>query len=206
MIWRRILAAVLATSVTAVAVPVTAAQMSSPVAVASAVSTPYRVVPPKPTGPYAVGTTEVHLTDSRRADPWRPGKRRELLVSIWYPTRSPQRHYAGRARAKPWGRHPVLLYSPGSGESREDLASHGYVVVTIDHTGEPGAVKKATDAGAADVRFVLDSLPRLPRRLRHAMDLDQIGMFGAPMGPERSIRTSRWPSPDMRWTRFSATF
>jgi predicted dienelactone hydrolase len=249
MIWRRILAAVLTTSITAVALPATAAHVTSP----AAVSTPYRVVLPKPTGPYSIGTTEVHLTDSRRADPWRPGKRRELMVSVWYPTRSTKRQYAAyarpavapalgtemasylglpgdsvdlaastthaRTRAKPCGRHPVLLYSPGSGASRvigtnqvEDLASRGYVVVTIDHTGEapvefpggrvvgavvpwdqPGAVKNATDTRTADVRFVLDSLPHLPRRLRHAMDLDRIGMFGAasamPMDPRIDART-----------------
>jgi predicted dienelactone hydrolase len=139
------------------------------------------VVAPKPTGPYSVGTTKVHLTDARP----------ELMVSVWYPTRSPQRQYAGRTRAKPWGRHPVLLYSPGSGGSREDLASHGYVVVTI--------ATSATDTRTADVRFVLDVLPRLPRRLRQAMD-------GVATGPERSIRTSRRPPPDMRSPRFSATF
>lgn len=41
------------------------------------------------------------------------------------------------------GRHPVLVYAPGAGNSRalgtvlvEDLASRGYVVVTVDHTYE----------------------------------------------------------------------
>ena len=41
------------------------------------------------------------------------------------------------------GPHPVVLYSPGAGDPRtwgtalvEQLASHGYVVVTIDHPGE----------------------------------------------------------------------
>lgn len=276
MIRRRILAAVLATSVAALAVPVTAAQVRSPLAVATAVSTQYRVVLPEPTGPYAIGTTEVHLTDVRRADPWQPGKRRELMVSVWYPTRSTHRQYAAyaqpavapalgtemasylglpgdsvdlaastthaRTSAKPCGLHPVLLYSPGSGASRiigtnqaEELASRGYIVVTIDHTGEapvefpggrvvgalvpwdePGAVKKATDTRVADVRFVLDSLPRLPRRLRHTMDLSRIGIVRYPTsdyqfslpglarasgvpsevlgeGLERSIRTSGRP-------------
>jgi hypothetical protein len=41
------------------------------------------------------------------------------------------------------GRHPVLLYSPGTTDPRTlgtslatDLASRGYVVVTMDHPGE----------------------------------------------------------------------
>jgi dienelactone hydrolase len=240
MIQRRIIAAALATAFAALAVPV-AARVSPPAAVAAA-STPYRVVLPEPTGPYGIGTTEVHLTDARRADPWQPGKRRELMVSVWYPTRGTHRQFApyagpavapalgaemasylglpadtvdlggstthGRRHAKPCGRHPVLLYSPGSGASRvigtnqaEELASRGYVVVTIDHTGEApvefpggrvvgalvpwdeaGAAKKATDTRVADVRFVLDSLPRLPRRLSHSMDLSRIGMYGYSMG------------------------
>lgn len=244
MIQRRLIATVLATSSAALAVPVFGARLPvTPAAgVAVAASTPYRVVLPEPTGPYGIGTTEVHLTDTRRADPWEPGKRRELMVSVWYPTRATHRQYAAyakpavapalgaelasylglpgdsvdlaastthaRVKAKPCGRHPVLLYSPGSGASRvigtnqaEQLASRGYVVVTIDHTGEApvefpggrvvgakvpwdeaGAVKKATDTRVADVRFVLDSLPSLPRRLSRAMDLSRIGMFGYSMG------------------------
>jgi dienelactone hydrolase len=41
------------------------------------------------------------------------------------------------------GRRPVVIYSPGGGDPRtlgtciaEDLASHGYVVVTVDHPGD----------------------------------------------------------------------
>lgn len=85
------------------------------------------------------------------------------------------------------GRHPVVLYSPGFGTSRllgtnhvEDLVSRGYVVVTIDHTGEApvefpggrvnpvqlpeepaGLIKKAMGVRGADTRFVLDELERL---------------------------------------------
>ncbi|MFI5732424.1 hypothetical protein ACIA49_20050 [Kribbella sp. NPDC051587] len=92
---------------------------------------------------------------------------------------------------------PTLLYSPGSGASRiigtnqaEELAGRGYLVVTIDHTGEapvefpggrvvlpcipwedPVAVRTATDTRVADVRFVLD-------RLR----VTWAGMFGYSMG------------------------
>ncbi|GAB3802462.1 lipase [Micromonospora zhanjiangensis] len=40
---------------------------------------------PAPTGRYPVGTTWLHLTDDDRPDPWRPERRRELMVSLWYP-------------------------------------------------------------------------------------------------------------------------
>ncbi|WP_194899077.1 alpha/beta hydrolase family protein [Catenulispora pinisilvae] len=46
------------------------------------------------------------------------------------------------------GHFPVVLYSPGAGDSRdsnvslvENLAAQGYVVVTIDHTGEAPATE-----------------------------------------------------------------
>ncbi|NBE55062.1 alpha/beta hydrolase [Streptomyces sp. YC537] len=45
---------------------------------------------PRPTGPRAVGTTALHLTDESRPDPWVAGAdARELMVSLWYPTSSP---------------------------------------------------------------------------------------------------------------------
>ncbi|MEU8890142.1 alpha/beta hydrolase [Streptomyces sp. NPDC048442] len=88
------------------------------------------------------------------------------------------------------GRRPVLLYTPGGADPRtvgtllaEDLASHGYVVVTVDHPGEPGGVefpdgsireyslpgtpelpqvfRAMIAARLADLRFVLDELTAL---------------------------------------------
>ncbi|MEU4563141.1 hydrolase [Actinoplanes sp. NPDC023936] len=84
------------------------------------------------------------------------------------------------------GGRPVVLYSPGLSGDRgtstalvEDLTSHGYIVVTIDHTHEasevefPGGrvevatlpdeiddqfIAKATAVREADTRFVLDQL------------------------------------------------
>ncbi|OJF15228.1 alpha/beta hydrolase family protein [Couchioplanes caeruleus] len=38
-----------------------------------------------PTGPLPVGVTSMHLRDDSRDDPWVPGQRRELMVSLWYP-------------------------------------------------------------------------------------------------------------------------
>ncbi|MFJ8583234.1 alpha/beta hydrolase family protein [Streptomyces sp. NPDC093595] len=91
-------------------------------------------------------------------------------------------------------RRPVVLYSPGGGDARtlgtgiaEELASHGYVVVTVDHPGDasevefpnttayrddplrttvfrgdprtdPGLFRTMIETRVADVRFVLDRL------------------------------------------------
>jgi Platelet-activating factor acetylhydrolase, isoform II len=187
---------------------------------------PFRFSLPAPTGPHQIGTTELHLVDARRADPWVAGKRRELVVSVWYPAhgggREPRAPYMrpgaaanfdrnsaailqtrpgqvdwagvrtharmGAALAPRPGGHPVVLYSPGLGVPRtvgtvlvEELASRGYVVVTLDHTYEtsevefpggrvevqklpeqsPDVFRKALAVRVADTRFVLDQLTAL---------------------------------------------
>ncbi len=114
------------------------------------------------------------------------------------------------------GRRPVVLYSSGGGLSRalgtslvEDLASHGYVVVTVDSTYEapvefpdglvlPVAELDAAEALAArvlDLRFVLNTLEavvggaepdaggrELPDRLASVLDLDHVGALGHSLG------------------------
>ncbi|QFZ16133.1 alpha/beta hydrolase family protein [Saccharothrix syringae] len=116
---------------------------------------------------------------------------------------SPRRH--ARTDAPPArGRWPVLLFSPGLGSVRElhagvtdDLASRGYVVVSMSHTHESVAVefpdgrvepplldvedpedrRTAIEARIADTRFVLDELARFD----HA-DLSRVGAFGHSYG------------------------
>jgi hypothetical protein len=115
---------------------------------------------------------------------------------------------------------PVLLYSPGDETDREfgtaqaeDLASHGYVVVTIDHTYEapevvfPGGrvevqvspqppTTTVLTTRIADARFVLDSLatlaeaghPRLPAGLPGVIDLSRTGMFGHSLGGDTAAQ------------------
>ncbi len=175
---------------------------------------------PESSGQYPVGSTELHLVDGDRRDPWATDRARELMISIWYPARRasghPRQPYMppGVARAVDesgsfqlaapgqidWagirteaavmapvddreGR-PVVLYSPGLQSSRTlgtstavELASHGYVVVTVDHTFEASAVefprgrvelqkpmsgiealKQVMDTRMRDTRFVLDQL------------------------------------------------
>ncbi|MEU5696361.1 lipase [Actinosynnema sp. NPDC020468] len=87
------------------------------------------------------------------------------------------------------GGWPVVLFSPGFGVARElnatitdDLASHGYVVVSMAHTYEsqwvefpngrvveaevgddPASFRTALEARIADTRFVLDEVTHLDR-------------------------------------------
>ncbi len=48
---------------------------------------------PKPTGPYAIGTTTYHWVDTSRAERFttNPGVHRELMAQIWYPARKGSR-------------------------------------------------------------------------------------------------------------------
>ncbi|GGQ66006.1 alpha/beta hydrolase family protein [Kitasatospora griseola] len=200
------------------------------------VGKPVTAALPAPTGPYAVGTTGVHLVDPGREDPWKAGRPRELMISLWYPTGRPavgderarymtpdagahfgsagsvtrmnqgfepdrtdwsgvRTHARVDVPALPGRPRPVVLYSAGLGDPRTwgtglvaDLASRGYVVVTVDHTWEasevslPGGelatsvfpelardpnldvgalLRKMLDTRVDDTRFVLDQLARL---------------------------------------------
>ncbi len=108
---------------------------------------------PSPGGPYPVGMRTLHLTDRQRADPWVPERRRELMVSVWYPAvpigRTPlymtpaesAAAIAGRGLDLPPdtlsriqvhsrenapslpGRRPLVLLSPGAGNNRTTLTS-----------------------------------------------------------------------------------
>ncbi|MEU8702091.1 esterase [Streptomyces sp. NPDC048680] len=223
---------------------------------------------PRPTGPFEVGSTVLHLVDPARAEPWLPDTsvRRELMISVRYPAapggsgrREPQMtaaaaaHFGGAEGAAAlnlgmapgsvdWGatlsharrdapvaaragRLPVVLYSGGLGDPRtwntalvDELASHGYAVVTIDHTHEatevefPGGrlatmrlhdgapptdpdvisalLRKVMAVRVADTRFVLDRLPELNRtRFGDVLDLRRTGMFGHSAGGFTAAQT-----------------
>lgn len=45
-----------------------------------------RLALPAPTGTLDVGTTAFPLVDDSRDDPWQPAEKRELMVTMWYPT------------------------------------------------------------------------------------------------------------------------
>ena len=122
---------------------------------------------PAPGGPHALGSETFHWVDEARADPFDEGQRRELVVQLVYPAsgegdalpyleepehwvalygpsiREVNRAVTPRARAgaePAEGAFPVVLFSPGGGQSRhaytallEAWASHGFVVVALSH-------------------------------------------------------------------------
>ncbi|WP_155123598.1 hypothetical protein [Actinoplanes sp. SE50/110] len=122
-----------------------------------------RLTLPAPTGPLPIGTVALHLVDpaggrEMMAGVWYPARDirrypvfpwmsdpawRALLrlVDLEAPVRAPLT--ATRRGAPVLGeRLPVILYSHGNDSCRaettitvQELASHGYAVVTVDHTG-----------------------------------------------------------------------
>jgi predicted dienelactone hydrolase len=85
---------------------------------AIAVAEPAGFELPEPNGPYPVGTTELHLVDHDRADPWVAGATRELMVSVWYPAQpgeQPRAPYLlpGAAAAFDHQTSPSLGIAPG---------------------------------------------------------------------------------------------
>jgi hypothetical protein len=105
------------------------------------------------------------------------------------------------------GRHPVVIYTPPPGKPRfaatslaQDLASHGYIVVAVDHTHESPVVefpgRRLEEGGldwqaasvatrsellsmrADDIEFVATHLDALGDELAGAVDVDRIAALG----------------------------
>lgn len=157
--------------------------------------------------------------------PWmEPAVLRQYLVDAGYAAgtvRTPLTFgHVGAAVRRTGKRLPVLIFSHGSGGHRNEnsttiqqLASHGYVVVAIDHLGDAysllpgGRVVTPTEESftpadyAQDARFVLGSIEqlaagrnpdidgrRLPHGLAGALDPHRIGMFGWSKGGTATAR------------------
>ncbi|MFI6603701.1 alpha/beta hydrolase family protein [Nonomuraea sp. NPDC050536] len=124
------------------------------------------------------------------------------LAGVEFPTTHARYGAPVRRAASPY---PVLLFSPGAAADREehttiaeDLASHGYIVITLGHTYDAAEIEfpggrvevagpplsqdgsaEVLKARYADALFVLDSLDSLD-----SLDVrpGKIGMFGHSLG------------------------
>ena len=186
---------------------------------------------PFPRGPHAVGVRSVDTSDASRS--------RYLPVEVWYPATAdhagrdtdeatmdhydllpgfpPAKQAAVRGAEMEGGRFPVILFSHGFGGHRRQstflcthLASHGYVVAAMDHTGNtvldmaqmtlqvmmgepmPDPEKMVTELIAlrpADVSFVLDRLLAGDLGIPvESIDAERIGMAGHSFGGWTTLR------------------
>ncbi|MFD0382142.1 alpha/beta hydrolase [Streptomyces stramineus] len=122
-------------------------------------------------------------------------------------------HAHAGAPARPVPR-PVLLYSPGGGDPRtlgtgtaEELASHGYVVVTIDHPGDAARstspARRRTGRRSGRPSSAVTPAPRglLPHRdrdpgRRHPLRPGPLGVPGGRTQPRRGrARAAEAPRP-----------
>lgn len=118
---------------------------------------------------------------------------------------------------------PVIIFSHGKGMGRnfysafcENLASHGYVVVSADHTGVAsrtefgendfideddagyeenflGYLKKTTSLYVSDINFIINKIIELHAKkvfFKGRLDLSRIGVFGHSMGGRAALGLS----------------
>ncbi|MGN6107809.1 MAG: alpha/beta hydrolase family protein [Kofleriaceae bacterium] len=123
------------------------------------------------------------------------------------PAACPRRttHVAADAPAQP-GPFPVIAFSHchnctrlASAATSERLASHGFVVLAVDHErntlwdhldGTAVDLDSAfLEVRAADIRFVLDQLPSLP--FAASADLERVGVFGHSFGAVTAGRVAQ---------------
>ncbi len=182
-------------------------------------------------GPFPVGVRTFVLSDRERGD-------RILPVEAWYPATDAHAgqdvgadsrdHYslvpglpavsqdAARDAAPRPERHPLVAFSHGYGGHRRQstflcthLASHGYVVAAVDHTGNTvldvlqaviavqsgrarpdprGALESAVAARPCDVVFMIDELLR--GELGPLIDAERVGMSGHSFGGWTTLVTT----------------
>ncbi|MSW05964.1 MAG: hypothetical protein F2894_07135 [Actinobacteria bacterium] len=174
---------------------------------------------PDQPGPFAVGRETVTVKDPQRPE-------RDLTVDVWYPADKsrvegatpvnyavipgvevPSRTAFSGLPVSTQGPFPLVMYSHGSGGLRfissfltENLASHGFVVVAPDHTGNT-AIDAVTGQIATraqnelnrvgDVRATLDdALARNTNSgdlLYQSINPEKIGIMGHSLGGMTSI-------------------
>jgi dienelactone hydrolase len=91
----------------------------------------------KPTGEYSVGTKSYTLIDESREEYFTEEKdNRKVTIQYWYPTEE-----SGQKETLANGKFPLVIFSHGAFGYRmsnystyQELASHGYIVCSIDHT------------------------------------------------------------------------
>ena len=169
------------------------------------------LAPPDEPGPYGVGRQVIEIEDSERDRP--------LVADVWYPTDPDATGDPSVYSFLPGiefdsdtaladvpvsgeGPFPLVVYSHGSGGLRyvasfftELLASHGFVVASVDHVGntavelvtgdEPERAQVSLDR-VLDVQFLIDEMLAASQRsgdaFEGAVDPERVGVSGHSYG------------------------
>jgi dienelactone hydrolase len=143
-------------------------------------------------GPHGIGRAELEVVDASRPTSEVSDERgllvpssdeRRLLLSVAYPSE------AGGFGAEPAdGSFPLVVVAPAlfdasiSLPAERQLASHGFVVVTVrfPESSFPGNAVFGVPQQPADVSFVIDEIERgaLPADLAAITDVERIGLIG----------------------------
>lgn len=179
-------------------------------------------------GAFTVGvkTLEIIHAEQLNMQDFSSAVDRQLLLEVWYPARADTGEnttYDNETRSgKPFsiaatarrnaevatsGSYPLVVLSHGYTGYRtlmfylgEHLASHGYIVVGIDHTDSTNAeidMANAPFAGfpstlrnrSRDQQFVLDYFAQQPHFLAGAVNTTKVGLIGYSMGAWGAINT-----------------
>ncbi|KNY26130.1 alpha/beta hydrolase family protein [Pseudobacteroides cellulosolvens] len=114
-----------------------------------------------PTGEYSVGTKSYTLTDAaRKEDFTKEEDNRNVTIQFWYPLDKQRQE----AIAK--GKFPLTVFSHGAFGYRmsnystyQELASHGYIVCSIDHTYHAFMTKQEDGKTViANMEFINDAM------------------------------------------------
>jgi len=140
--------------------------LTTTAATASAAPAPARFSLPAPTGPYAVGSTELHLVDEARPDPWVAGTTRELMVTVRYPARP-----SGNPAT------PYLTPAVAAAAAAEDAGRLGVTADRLDYTFATHARADAAAAGGRRPVVLYSPGARFPRATGTAQ-LEQLASEG----------------------------
>jgi predicted dienelactone hydrolase len=180
-------------------------------------------------GTYAVGVTTIDVVNPAQFDvASQSNKDRPLKLEIWYPAaanaKTPLTSYQNQSRSgvkfnlqaaamrdvpvlKSSDKYPLVVLSHGYTGYRtimfylgEHLASHGYIVVGIDHTDSTNAeidMKNAPFAGfvstlinrSRDQQFVLQYLRQQPKLMANQLDATSAAVIGYSMGGYGAVST-----------------
>lgn len=158
--------------------------------------------PLAPTGEHGVGTSFATLTDNSRVDPYEDGTTpRRLNVGFWYP--EPSGRSAGSST------FPLVVFSHGgtgirtSNESLfTELASHGYVVASIDHphhslfTTDTDGTTVWIDRGYLDQLRIEDAKSRPEQSLRLYEEWMSIRMADIDFAIDHIVGSASRESPE----------